>query len=207
MKYISVTGDSIAHGVGLNTYDKRNVADLMAFQLPGFSVTNIAYPSDGTEQQQTRWALLSSELKQKFDYVVSFNGNNIISYAWTIESSVVRYQTLINDIKASVRPDCKIIVCTLTPTDKYTTTYPSYAAEVIANRAAFNEAIKGSGAFPLTGQDYIVTELTSYLDNGSGGMRSIYYENGADHLHPNRSGRDVMADAVIQKMKSLSLIK
>lgn len=195
MKHFCVTGDSISHGVNYTTYENRSVADLIAFQKRGWLGTNIAWPADGDVLQLYRWGELDPSLKLKFDYVVSMNGNNMINYVTPTATSIAAYQNLINVIRSEVKPSCKIIVCTLTPAqDVYAT--PPTAAAVLANRQAFNEAVKGNGPTPLTGWDFVVTQHTSYMDDGAYSLKSIYYEWGSDHLHPNKAGRDVIADVI-----------
>ena len=203
---ICITGDSISHGIDKGYYAPRSMAHIMSFFLKG-NFHSIAFPSDKIQDQQAKWAALSSELKLTFDYVININGNNEITYLKPVADSVAVYQSMMNDIRSSIKSSCKIVCCTLTPTDYYKLANVGHEAETVANRAAFNEAIKGNGASPVTGQDVIVIDHTTVMDDGAGALKSIYFENGTDRLHPNFAGREIVVGAILNKLKSLNLIQ
>jgi hypothetical protein len=192
-KKICVTGDSISHGVdGLDTLGQ------IISNKTGCRQNTIAWPSEGTVEQKVRWDALSVNEKLSFDYVINWNGNNIINWNTAVSVSVDAYMVLMNAIIAETKPSCKIIVCTLTPAqDTYAALYPGHEVDVLANRQSFNEALKGNGSTPVTGQKLLQMQSTSNLDDGAYSLKSMYWNNSGDHLHVNLLGRNVMADDVI----------
>jgi len=200
---ICLTGDSISHGMDASG-DNFSVAELIANEI-GCEQVTIAYPADNTDQQLVRWDALSNEEKQSFDYIINCNGNNIAANPETADStSAALYQTLMDNLIADKKSDCKIICCTMTPAqsfyeDLYEGTYSP--EQVLAKRQAMNQSIKGLGDNPINGQDLLVTSYTTDLDDGEYSLKSIYYGNVTDDLHPNEAGRQVMATAILDCIK------
>lgn len=196
---ICLTGDSITHGTDPSG-PNYSVAELIANEI-GCDQVTIAYPADNTYQQLVRWDALTNEQKQSFDYILNLNGNNIISYLSPIATSSEKYQTLMNNLIEDKRSDCKIICGTLTPAQSaYVAIYPGKDAEILANRQAMNEAIKGLGDNSVTGQDLLITSQTTDMDDGAYSLKQIY-QIPADTLHPNEAGRQVIATAFLTAIK------
>lgn len=197
---ICLTGDSIARGVD-STGNNYSVAELIANEV-GCEQVTIAFPADNTAQQLVRWDALSNEEKQSFDYIINCNGNNIAANPATAhKTSVDLYQTLMNNLIADKKESCKIICCTMTPSQSYheaiyAGTFTS--EQVLAKRQSMNEAIAGLGVYPVTGQDLLVLSYTDLLSDGNYSLKEEYYANGSDSLHVNEAGRQVMADEIIK---------
>lgn len=199
---ICLTGDSIAHGMDAEG-PNYNVAELIAAVL-GCQQVSIAYPGEGTVEQQVRWDALTAEEKLSFDFIININGNNIASNPGTANAvSVEFYQNFMDVMRADIKSSCKIVCCTMIPAaahyDELLEEYDH--ADVVLKRETFNESIRGEGEEAITGQDLLVVSHTTDLSNGDYDLAEEYWANGWDTLHPNEAGRQVIADAVIKILR------
>lgn len=198
---ICLLGDSIARGVD-STGENKSVTQLISEALYGMPYTNLATPSDGSDEQLAKWNALTEEERQSFDYVINVSGNNDISYLSPIATSTAKYQATMDAIVADKKASCKVIVCTLTPAQShYVEVYEGHDAEILANRQAMNDAIIGKGINRITGQDLICTAHTQLLDDGAYSPKEEYWANGIDDLHLNEAGRQVIANEIIKVMQ------
>lgn len=197
MKNVCIIGNSIVAGVAQGMVSWMGVDDLLRFQ-GRWNFTKIAFPAENITQQRARWATLSSALKLTFDYVVTLDGHNDTNSTFAIADWATKYQGQIDDIRAAIKASCKIISMTLTPCrDVYIDIYGAVPGEAAYQKwLLVNEAIRGEGANAITGADTIITGHTDYLNDGTGSMKDIYWTAPTDHLHPNRAGKDVIADFI-----------
>lgn len=200
---ICFTGDSISHGVDSGIRAPRTIGDLIAFQIKNTQCRNICYPSDGIDEQTTRWNQISESEKLEFDYVISMNGNNDMNASTDVSTLMGEYHTFFDMIIADTKPSCKIIICTMTPA------YDVYIAQGeawLTKRNEINEALRNEGVNAINRGNAYVSEHTTYLDDGEGSLKEEYWNNAGDHLHTNVAGRIIIADAVVQKMRELKWI-
>lgn len=191
---ICFTGDSIAASVELGTRQPRGIGDYMARQIKGCKVRNIAWPGDGIDEQTIRWNQISADQKLRFDFVISMNGNNDLQT--TIENDYPAFWAM---VKSQIKPSCKIISLKLTP-------YGGAAGA--AERLGKNNYVTGiSTPSMAVYADVFVIDHTTYMDDGNNNLKSPYYLNEGDRIHLSPSGREVVADSVVQKMKLMGWIK
>lgn len=192
-KLIAVTGDSISYGMDEVSYP-RSLGELIEDKTGCILQNDLAYPSDTIQNQTTKWNAISAEDKLKLDFVINVCGNNNLPGGTTAEGL---YQDYMDLIRSEIRPDCKIICCTLTPS-----TYWPFDGDGQAIRAAFNEAVKGNGVNAITGASAVVTVFTESLSDNALGLLPYFQVDNADPVHPNVIGRGIMADAIIPFMRN-----
>jgi lysophospholipase L1-like esterase len=158
------------------------------------NLTKLATAGENITEQKTRWDNLSSEIKAGFTHVFIMVGLNNLTYQNTAASQLLVYQGLIDAIKTAA-PQAKIIVATMTPCkqrliDLYgavdgLTSYQKWVD--------MNEGIRGEGDNAITGYDVCVDSHTDSLNDGSDNLDAKY--NVGDNIHPNRRGREIIANA------------
>lgn len=196
---IGILGDSRIAGVGALPEGYEGIDELMKFQC-NHEIVKFATPSTNIQYMRDVWAALTTEEQQSFDYLVMEVGYNDISPSQSLSTVMGKIQALVNDIYATKKSTCKIIVNHITP---LLGTYQSYSAgdkTTIYNLwVAINECISGSGANPLTNANIICSEHIAILEDPAipGRLKSIY-DSGADYVHPNRLAKDIIADSVLK---------
>jgi len=198
---IGIFGDSMIAGVGQLPDGFEGVDELLKFQC-NHTIVKFADPSSNIAYMQTLWAALTAEEKLSFDYLMLEVGHN--DFSATASVVVNKIQALINDLYATKKPSCKIIVDQLTQM-KGTIDHdvapgnPTYAAQLLAAWYEINNCIAGTGSLTLNHVDAVITEHIPLLDDGTGMLKSIYY-TAPDYAHPLRAAKDIIADCMLKKI-------
>jgi len=180
---IAILGNST---VADNGAGQPSVASLLN-DASEYSIQSMAVPGATISGQETSWGTYSALMRHTRQYTFIEVGLNDLSNDGEAFSTVAgRYQSLVNTVRADVGADRKIILCTMTP-----------ANAVLSDNAytkwlQLNEAIMGGGASAITGADYRLNSHTATLNDGSGNLKAEY--DSGDGIHPNESGRQVIAD-------------
>lgn len=195
MANICITGDSIEarwpYSINGSTFS-YSLIEAVRWQV-NISFNDLAVGSTQLDDALGYWNALSSGAKSSFDYVIISGCRNNLGSG--LASYVSEAQTLINQVNTDKQASCKIILTTCCPSVQ--NNYSTYLL--------VNEAIRGQGSSPLTGFDYYIDEHSAYMDNGSGALKTEYIGAGNDTLHPNAAGREVYADAIAKKLKSIGI--
>lgn len=188
---IGIFGDSRIAGVGSLPGGYEGVDELMRFQS-NHTYVKFATPSTGIQYMQTLWNALSSADQLSFDYLISEIGhNNFVADGGSSSIILGRIQSFINDLYAKKKSSCKIIVNQITPmlgTIEALTADTGQRAIYLTCWSEIN-----AGLSSLNHIDSICTEHVTIMDDGTGKMKAIY-TNGSDLTHPNRLGKDIIAD-------------
>jgi hypothetical protein len=188
---IGIFGDSRVAGVGPLPSGYEGISELMRFQS-NHTYVKFATPSSGIQYMQTLWNALSSEDQLSFDYLISEIGhNNFVADGGSSSVILGRIQSFINDLYAKKKSSCKIVVNQITPMLGSIETWTEDTEQRAIYLNCWSEI--NAGLSSLDYIDSICTEHISIMDDGTGKMKSIYI-NGTDLTHPNRVGKDIIAD-------------
>lgn len=168
---------------------------------------DIATSGHKIADQLTLWSALPGKSSlQCVDVQIGLNDikSRIGANTATTATVIADLQSLITTIRADVPASCKIILCAVTPCKVWldAATNPTAA---YAGWLAYNEAIAGNGATPITGVDGRVTSYVAALNDGSGNLLSIYDYN-ADGVHESSEARFIIAMAKRTVYEALGLL-
>jgi uncharacterized protein (TIGR02145 family) len=154
--------------------------------IGGGTILDFSTPGETILQQHARYTALSAGVKSALKNVIIQIGLNDVEAAETNAAKVARYQAYIDEV-ATDSPDAIITLGTMTPA-RGLFSAPNYLKWV-----ALNESIRGEGANPITGADYVATEHTDLLSDGNGYLHADY--DMGDHIHENNAGRKIVAQS------------
>jgi lysophospholipase L1-like esterase len=195
---VCIMGDSQTAGVE-NNNDLQSVAHKLRFQWH-FDVENLAEGSTNLEFALSEWNALEPARKASFDYVFIAGYNNNLNAITTVAIYIATAQALVDQVRAD-NATCKIIMSTCVPVYNHwiNVVYPGNVPNQVAyhnNWLGVNQALQGLGPTPILRVDGCATEHTSYLNDGADSLKVEYRAgSGADLLHPNGKGEDVIADS------------
>lgn len=161
------TGASLKSLLNLNTILNDDVS------VAGYTITNC----------KTAWQSIGEQKRYIKAVFIQCGVNSIQTF--TIATLISQYQDLINIIRADIGASGKIICNTMTPCK-------AARPSGYDNWLALNAAIRGEGATPITGIDYVVSSHTTTMDDGVGNLKAEYDIDGQG-LHPTTSGRQLYA--------------
>lgn len=162
----------------------------------GISVLSIAESGDTIGGQWNKYNALPN--KHEYGFAIIQVGLNDINFS--LQPALSNLQSVINDIKTK-SPGIKIIVGTFTPSD-----YGWAGGSWGARWAAFNEAVKGNGPNAITGVDYVASEHTDLMNDGSNYLKVEYRIDQFDLTHLNGSGKQIVANSWRKGLKALGII-
>jgi hypothetical protein len=195
---ICVMGDSQTAGVE-NNNDLQSVSQKLREQ-GHFDIENLAVGSTDMAYALGRWNALTPERKAAFDYVFIAGYNNNLNAITTVAIYIGIAQGLVDQIRAD-NATCKIIMSTCVPVYNHwqNVVYPGDVPSQVAyhnNWLGVNQALQGLGPTPILRVDGCATEHTSYLNDGTDSLQVQYRAgSGADLLHPNADGEEVISDS------------
>lgn len=167
---VAAVGDSITAG--------EHYVRALGAALPRYTFTAFGDVGAGLEQVLTN--LRRNVLPGGYDEIVIEAGLNSIS--WSDEEMLAGLEALVREAKAS---GARVVLLSLTPWRQ--------APQRIAQ---LNSRLRWLA--PLWGADAFVDVWTPLADT-AGGLRSGYIGDAAMHVHPNRSGHEAMAQAILRK--------
>lgn len=175
---IAVLGDSTISGYpnypALSTYLK--VGD-------GYTITDIATPSDTLSGQLSKWNNLESTIKQNLNYIFCQIGLNDIDE--TKETFRTRYKALIAKMRADA-PNAKLILGTMLPCEgRWHLLFPS---EADAYQERWESAVNDikSGYYDCDAVAHLHTDAL-----GLDGWLRPEYDHG-DRIHENEAGGKII---------------
>ncbi len=113
-------------------------------------------------------------------------------------------QDLVNTVNADKPAGCKVYISQINPCKGWLDVATDPAA-AWAGWQAYNDAIAGLGATPITGVDGRITSHIAQLNDGAGYLKSIYNYN-VDDVHESGEARYIIAQAWRAKLESDGLI-
>ena len=181
---ISIIGDSI---MAEKTIAASAISELM--DNDNYTIIDQSVSSDKIEDQKLDWAELSAKAKRYIDCVfVNVGINNIIPD--TLAQMLVKYQDLIDTIRADTSPACKIVGVTMIPM-----AYGAYPEWIGLNAAILDGTI--------TGLDATINTAATALNSGTNTLAAAY--DSGDTVHPNQAGRIILAGLYDAKLTELGL--
>lgn len=201
-----ITGDStLAAWLGQNSVASYLISS--AETNIGSTIVSIAVGGNTILQQKAIWDARSD--KNTFDYIiVQIGHNDLADDIATIKS---RLQSYIDDINATKKTDCVVILGTLTPARKrYDIDTPGGLG--YSNWLALNDAIMGVGSSPITGVSYRANNHTICLedfdktDTNINGRLARIYDLG-DGIHENNDAREIIAYSYKEILNTLGYLK
>lgn len=196
--YVCAIGDStIADYSGQNSIltQMKTIRELNEYTL--------AVPGDTIADQLTDWNNLTTQTKDSFDYVFIQVGLNDLNPAESAQTTLIRYQNLVNAIISTINVYCKVYACTMTPCKERLTDLYGATNGLIAYQKwlDMNEAFKGLGSYAITGTYGYVYEHTDLLNDGNGNLKPEYEIPALnDHIHENNAARLIIAQKWAEKI-------
>lgn len=181
--HMAVLGDST-----ISNFSGTPIAQLIA----GITPTDLSHAGDTIGNQLNAWRALSTKV---FAAVVMEVGLNNFTSSGSAAPMITTLQELVNQVRLDAGAYCKIYVAKVTPAkQRWIDLFggPGGAAAQ-AQWVAFNDAVAGLGATPITGVDGRITSHVPLLDDGSGNLAAAY--DWGDHIHENNAGRTIIANA------------
>jgi hypothetical protein len=172
--------------------------------LQGNTYYNQAVPGDSIVGQMN--IFLADPNRATYDWVIVEIGLNDLQPAISAATTLVKYQKLIDTLRAVGKPNMKIIVssmilCRQRLIDVYGAINGpiSYAKEL-----AMNYAIMGGGANKILGANYRINEHVQLLSDSAGNLLSVY--DCGDKIHQNNAGRMVIASVWRRALNELGFL-
>ncbi len=167
-------------------------------------MNDISFPGDTIDGQRAAWQN-QSVTKGNIGWVVAQIGLNDLSPGESASTAVAKLQSLVNAIKLRIGNTPvligQMIPCRSRLIDIYGATNGPIAYQKWID---MNIAIAGAGATPVTGVDGRITSHVALMNDGLGNLKAIY--DVGDGIHPNTSGRQVIADAWVQALTAAGLV-
>lgn len=147
---------------------------------------SLAFPGHTMAQQQA--VFLADNNREKYKYVLPAIGLNDLNPSESAATAMLRYQKLIDTIKA-VNPTAKIIVAKMIPCKQRLINVLGATNGAIAYQKwlDMNYAIMNT----VTGVDYRISRHCDLLNDGSGNLKAIY--DCGDGIHENNAARKIIA--------------
>lgn len=181
-----IVGNSIANAA----YDS------LLQEYPGvFTVTDIAVPGDGIEDQEDAWdafVISDPDVVAAADWVcIAPVGVNDIAGGASASTMENRYNSLITAIHSDIPATCQILMYTMTPIlgNPYVTT-----AEAAVLKST-NENVIEPG---LTNVDVTSTKHWDDLKMASYDTMHVWYNINRDYTHPNWLGERIMRENLLE---------
>lgn len=194
MAKIGIMGDSKVAGTAAPPTGPQGCDELLKMQYPGDYV-KFATKAEDIAHQLGLWNALSTGDQESFDYIFMEVGNNDFNYNQGAAQLMPKIQELVDQINTDKKTGCEVICNIFTPVrGQWEIDYTEQQVlDCISNWDEIYDAHLGNGAYALTGVDRMIDEHVAILCEDYY-LKEIYWEGGSDHLHPNRAGRDIIAD-------------
>ena len=174
----------------------------------GFYVDNHAVPGHTIDQQRAVWQALTTAQKKSYNYVVVEIGLNDLNPAVSIDTTLAKYQQLIDTIYNQKGPYCKILLATMTPCKQRL--YDVYGGSGAASWQKWkdiNSAIMGTYTTNITKADYRFNQHTLTMENANGNLDTMLEVYGTyDHIHESNAGRNIIAQSYRTALQKLRLL-
>lgn len=166
--------------------------------------TSTATPGDTIAQQQSRWSTdVTAAQKRRMHAVFVQVGLNDLDPAEAASVAIGRYQTMIDYVNSIKAATTKIIAGTMTPCrSRLITLYGSTNGPIAYQKwLDINSAITTKS---ITGIDFVASEHTALLSDGSGNLAAAY--DTGDGIHENNAGRQIIAASWVKAASSVGIV-
>ena len=164
-----------------------------------YSITDISVPGHTIKQQEAKWRKIPPEVKQSLDFVFVEIGNNDLSPEVSVDTTLFRYQSLIDLIRSETSKSCRIITSTMTPLKKrLLLKHPDNHLLYYEKWRYMNKAIIGKGPDKIVNFDSYCKKHTKILNDGKDNLKPMY--DTGDGTHTTTAARQVIADEWIAKI-------
>lgn len=185
---LGVIGDStIAAGYG---------GLLVPAYIPQFTpITSIAQGGDTIQGQRSKFSSMPN--KDKFDvFIMQVGLNDMSTLTQTTATVLANYQSMINEVRAAVNPNCKIYAGQMLPARQRSIDVRGEELGQLSYERwlELNYAMEHT----FTGLDGCVSSHVAILNDGLGNLKPEY--DTGDHIHENVAGRIVIANAWRNKL-------
>lgn len=160
-------------------------------EAAGFSCTSLAVPGHSINQQLEAWKNFND--RAEVDWIIVQIGLNDLDPSDPVDSTLYRYQKLIDTINLMKKPNAKIIVACMIPCRQRLINIYKQGKVSFAKWKLVNDAIMGRGKNNITGVDYRIDGFVRVLGDTNNNLRPEFQTVNVDHIHENTAGRMVIA--------------
>jgi lysophospholipase L1-like esterase len=170
----------------------------------GFSCVSLAYPGHTINQQLALWK--NFQQRGEVDWIIVQIGLNDLEPSDPVDSTLKRYQKLIDTINLMKKPNAKVIIASMIPCRKRLETIQKNGNISFTKWRIINNAIMKKGRRVITGVDCRIDGYVSVLGDKNHNLKAEFETTPHDHIHENTAGRMVIAAfwrMALAKIKSL----
>ncbi len=162
--------------------------------VQGYNCQSLAVPGHTIDQQLELWKNFQG--KEMINWIIVEIGLNDLAPDDPLETTLNRYQRLIDTINKTSFSNTRVILATMTPVrQRLKDVYRDAGKANTSYRKwlAMNNAIMGKDKYAIKGVDYRFNGHTIIMGDRKGNLRPEYELSQKDHVHQNTAGRMVMA--------------
>lgn len=160
-------------------------------EAAGFSCSSLAVPGHSINQQLEAWKNFKD--RGDVDWIIVQIGLNDLDPSDPVDSTLNRYQQLIDNINLMKKSNAKVIVACMIPCRQRLINIYKLGKVSFAKWKLVNNAIMGKVKKMITGVDYRIDGYVTVLGDTNNNLRPEFQTVKVDHIHENTAGRMVIA--------------